>query len=82
MGENARVKRRFHLTFPEHLAGEPIMFTVGERFGLVPNLRRASIEEGSAWAILELEGDEEPIGSAVAWLTEQGVTVDRLDEDE
>lgn len=82
MGDNARVRRRFHLTFPERLASEPILFTVGKRFGVVTNLRRASMEEGSAWAIVELEGDHEAIEQAVAWLTEQGVTVDRVDEDE
>jgi len=72
-------KARFHLTFPEHLISEPIIHRVGKEFDLVTNIRRANIEERMAWVILEMEGTDEAVAKAVAWLAEQGVQVDRLE---
>lgn len=74
-------KARFHLTFPEHLIREPMVYRIGADFDLVPNIRRANIEETSAWMIIDLEGDEGNIGRAIAWLTEGGVKVDRIETD-
>ncbi|HEX6207491.1 MAG TPA: NIL domain-containing protein [Actinomycetota bacterium] len=76
------MRRRFHLTFPGHLAGEPVLFLVGKEAGVTPNIRRASVEEGGAWMIVELDGDEASISDAVARLTDRGVVVRRVDEDE
>lgn len=82
VGENPAVKRRFHLTFPARLRDEPILHTVGERFGVVTNIRRASIDERASWVILEMNGTAEALAAALGWLAEQGVQVDRIDEDE
>ncbi len=71
-------RARFHLTFPEHLIEEPILYRVGQRFDVVTNIRRANIDERSAWVILEMEGAEEEIAKAVRWLAERGVQVDRI----
>ena len=71
-------KARFHLTFPDHLISEPVIHRVGSEFGLVTNIRRANIEEHQAWVILEMDGADGDIARAVAWLTEQGLQVDRL----
>ena len=73
-------KGTFHLTFPEHLVQEPMVHRIGTTFDLVPNIRRANIDERSAWIIMDLEGTDENIAAAVAWLVEQGVKVDRIDE--
>jgi ABC-type methionine transport system ATPase subunit len=69
---------RLHLTFPERLVGEPVIYTLGKRFDLVTNLRRANINERLAWVIIEVEGTAEAVADAVAWLTDQGIQVDRL----
>ncbi len=74
-------KARFHLTFPEHLIQEPVIHRIGKDFDLVTNIRRANIEERMAWVILEMEGTEEAIASAVAWLAERGVQVDRIGDE-
>ena len=74
------VKGRFHLTLPGDLVGEPIIHTLGTEFGVVTTIRRANLEEGSGWVILEMEGSDESLGAAVGWLRERGVTVDRLEE--
>jgi ABC-type methionine transport system ATPase subunit len=73
-------KGRFHLTFPGHLVDEPVIHTPGSRFDVVTNIRRASIEERTAWVILELDGSDEAVGDAVRWLAEQDVQVERIDD--
>ena len=71
---------RLHLTFPEDLISEPVIHRVGQEFGLVTNIRRANIEERGGWVILEVDGDEDGIASAIAWLAEQGLQVDRIED--
>lgn len=75
---------RLHLTFPEdlsHLSGEPVIYRVGKEFDVVTNIRRANIDDRLGWMILEITGDEERVAGAVAWLSEQGIQVDRIDEE-
>lgn len=71
---------RFHLTFPGHLMDEPVIHTLGTRFGLVTTIRRANLEEGSGWVILEMDGPDRSLREALAWLAERGVEADRIDE--
>ena len=71
---------RFHLTFPERLVREPVIHTLGQRFGVVTNIRRANVDERSAWVILEIDGPGERISDALAWLAEQDVQVERLED--
>jgi ABC-type methionine transport system ATPase subunit len=73
---------RLHLTFPEHLIQEPVIYRIGKDFDLVTNIRRANIEERIGWVILEVDGSEQAVHDAVAWLEEQGVQVDRIGDDE
>jgi ABC-type methionine transport system ATPase subunit len=77
-------KGKFHLTFPEQLIREPVIYSLGKRFGLVTNIRRANVdpEEGQGWVILEMEGAADALTEAAAWLIDRGVHVERLpDED-
>jgi hypothetical protein len=78
--ESAVSSARLHLTFPGHLASEPVLHGLATEFGLVTNIRRANIEERGGWIIVEVEGDEERIVLAVSWLAEHGLQVDRIDE--
>jgi hypothetical protein len=73
---------RFHLTLPERLADQPVIHTLGSRFNLVTNIRRASIEDRTAWVILELEGPDAAIEDALRWLADQDVHVERIEEAE
>lgn len=73
-------RARLHLTFPPHLISEPVVHRVGSDFGLVVNIRRANLEEDrGGWVIVEVEGGEEAITAAIAWLADQGLQVDRID---
>jgi ABC-type methionine transport system ATPase subunit len=72
-------KARLHLTFPEHLVTVPVVHGLGTDFGIVTNIRRANLEESGGWIILEVEGDENRIASAIVWLADQGLQVDRIE---
>jgi NIL domain len=70
---------RFHLTFPRRLAQEPVIHTLGQRFGLVTTIRRASVDDHAAWVILEIDGPDDRVEEAVGWLGEQDVQIERID---
>jgi L-aspartate semialdehyde sulfurtransferase ferredoxin len=68
------------LTFPEQLVREPIVGRMVRDFGVMPNIRRASVEEHVGWMICEIDGDQDRIDAAMAWLVDLGVQVDRLSD--
>lgn len=75
--------RKFFCTFPQDLISEPIIsHTLGERFGVVPNIRAASITDTFALVAVEIEGDTSKIDESVAYLRERGVKVEEIAEDE
>lgn len=71
---NARVK----LTFPEHLITQPVIARLCHEFDVMPNIRRANVEETVGWMILELGGETDTVERAIQWLRDQGVQVDML----
>jgi hypothetical protein len=73
--------RAFHLTFPRDVASEPLLYRIYPEFGLVPNIRRANLDERGGWVIVELHGGDDEIERCLAWLASVGVTVDRIDEE-
>ena len=74
-------KLRLHLTFPEGLIKDPIIWRLGRQYDIITNIRRANVEEDVGWVILEVEGAEEALDQGISWMTEMGVQVDRLDGD-
>ena len=71
---NLRVK----LTFPEHLIKQPLMGRLVREFDVLPNIRRANIEDEVGWIVCELAGERASVEQALSWLAEAGVAVDRL----
>jgi ABC-type methionine transport system ATPase subunit len=74
-------RKRLHLTFPEHLITEPVIYNMGKRFEVVTNIRRANVEERMGWVILELEGSEDQIDQAIEYAAGLGVQVATIDGD-
>ena len=75
--------RKFFCTFPQHLIKEPIItYTLSHEFGVIPNIRAASITEQMALVAVEIEGEPDKIEEAVVYLRERGVTVEeRIGDD-
>ena len=71
---NVRVK----LTFPERLIKQPVIARMVREFDVMPNIRRANVEETVGWMVCELGGHEEAVERAIEWLGDLGVQVDRL----
>ncbi len=55
------------LTFPETRATEPVIYRIVTDFDVVPNIRRAAIENHLGWMVIELDGDPDrhPQGQGV-----------------
>ena len=75
--------RKFFCTFPQNLISEPIVsHTLGEKFGVIPNIRAASITDSVALVAVEIEGEEEDIEKSVEYMRERGVQVEEITEEE
>lgn len=72
-------KQRLHLTFPEALIQEPVIYNLSRKHEVVTNIRRANVEEKVGWVILEVSGTEEAIAGGVRYLEGLGVQVNRID---
>jgi ABC-type methionine transport system ATPase subunit len=64
------------ITYTKETMKEPLVYWLGRKFEVVTNIRRADVQEGIGWIILELEGEPEEIERAKQWLEEQKVRVD------
>ncbi|HUC04403.1 MAG TPA: NIL domain-containing protein [Acidimicrobiales bacterium] len=69
---------RVKLTFPESEVRRPVLATLVRQFDVEPNIRRADVEEHRGWILCEIDGDALQIDSALAWLRDEGITVDLL----
>ncbi len=71
--------RQFFCTFPQQLISEPLIsHTLGVKFGVVPNIRAASISDSRAHVVVEIEGADGQVNDSVAYLLERGVEVKEL----
>lgn len=74
---------KYFCTFPQDLIKEPIIsHTLHAKFGVVPNIRAASITDQMALVAVEIEGEAAAIADAVGYLRERGVTVEEITEAE
>ncbi len=70
---------KYFCTFPQDLISEPIIsHTLGEKFGVVPNIRAASITDTMALVAVEIEGDEAAILSSVNYMKSRGVKIEEI----
>jgi hypothetical protein len=72
---------RLFVSFPEELVDRPMIYEVVKRFDVVPNIRRANVEQHSGWVILELNGAAEQLEGSIAYLEEVGCTVNTMEGD-
>jgi hypothetical protein len=65
----------YNLTFHTDMFDRPILHTLGKRFRITINIRRAMLSEEAGWAEVTLSGPEEEIGRAIADLHTTGVNI-------
>ena len=67
---------KVRMTFLDRLIKEPVVYKIGKDFDVVTNIRRADIQEGIGWVILEIEGEPKAIDAALDWVRSLGIRVD------
>jgi ABC-type methionine transport system ATPase subunit len=73
-------KKIVHLTFPDELVQEPIVYRLGHEFKVVTNIFRAAVGETDAWLILELEGAEKEILRSLEFLRNLKIRAEELSD--
>ena len=73
--------RHVRLTFPPGPATEPVIYEIVKRFDVVPNIRRAAIQDHSGWMVCEIGGSDDAVRQAVEWMRSIGVDVSDADGD-
>ena len=69
---------KVHMTFKGDLIREPVISRLISETGVVVNIRRANVDENVGWMICQLSGEPSCIESALIWLSEHEVEVNRL----
>lgn len=67
------------MTCPQESIKRPILWELGKKFEVIPNIRTASISDEVGLIAVEIEGAAEEIRNARKWLEEQGVTVEPVE---
>jgi hypothetical protein len=81
MTQSSAPSIRLFVSIPEALVERPMIYEMIKNFDVVPSIRRANVEAHSAWVILELAGPVEARDQAVAYLSDLGCTVNRMEGD-
>lgn len=71
--------QRLELTFPEKLIKKPVIYQLVKDFDVIPNIRRANVDENFGWMVLEMSGEEDAVAAAIAYLNEIGIEVEHLE---
>ena len=71
--------QRLELTFPEELIKKPIIYRIVKDFDVIPNIRRANVDDSFGWMVLELSGEDESLAAAIDYLKEAGIRIEFLD---
>ena len=74
-------KQRVVFTFTPETSTEPIIYTLGQQFKVVTNIRQADLAEDRGWIVLELDGEDQDIEAGIAWVISKGARVDPISGD-
>lgn len=69
------MRLRVELSIPGELKNEPIIYYLGHKFDIIPNIIEASFSTDTGWAVLVLEGKEPEIEKALSYLKSKKVTI-------
>ncbi len=69
------MKKIVELSIPKELKNEPIIYTIYNKFAVIPNIIEASFSSDNGWAILSLEGSDEELERLILFLKEKNIDV-------
>lgn len=70
--------RRVYLTYKESNVTEPLIYLMGQKFSVITNVRIASIKGDVGLVALQVDGEEDEVDAALAWIESEGVTVEPI----
>lgn len=76
----SEISRRYHLDYPLNLLHVPVINQLIRRFNLTVNILRAQVNEQVGWLDVQINGSQEALEQATAWLLEQGIQVTELSD--
>lgn len=68
------------LIYPSHLLDVPVINQLIRSYDLTVNILRAQVTPDEGWVEIQLSGESNSIADAIAWLTDRGIEVAKLDE--
>ncbi len=72
-------KSRLWLMYPARLITRPVIYELGQKFKVVPNIRQASVTPEVGIVSVELDGERAETKRAIAWLEELGIKVEPVE---
>ena len=74
------MKEKFYLTYPPAFIKVPIIYLLVKKFEVITNIRGANVSNEMGLLALEMEGTQQEIDRAVAWLRAQGIRVEPIEK--
>ncbi|HHN46818.1 MAG TPA: hypothetical protein ENN09_05185 [Planctomycetes bacterium] len=74
--DRERILKELYLTFGRDTLGQPLLHEAGRMFGVVLNIRGASISSRRGFAHVEVEGPSDEISALMDWFVHNGVRVE------
>ena len=75
------MKKRLYLIYPGNLVNKPIIWEFIKSFGVVVNIKSASMKGEVGLVTLELEGDKDEMELGIKWFESKGIKVERIEQD-
>ena len=72
--------RRVYLTYAETNVEDPLIYEMGHKFKVVTNVRIASISKDIGLVALQVDGEEDEVEKALAWIESKGVKVEPIEK--
>jgi ABC-type methionine transport system ATPase subunit len=72
------VQQRVKLTYPVTLLNQPVLYKLIKQFDLITNILHAHVTPSEGWLVLDIEGEQEKVEGGLAWVTAQGIQVERI----
>lgn len=69
-------KKMVHLVFPQKLIKKPVIYTMAKKYNIVPNIRRAKVNDDIGEVTLELSGTKENLERAQKFLEKINIRVE------
>ena len=75
------IARKVWLTFPPDTIEKPLIWEIGQKFKVVTNIRQANVTKELGLIGLEISGETDEVGQAMAYLIENGISVEPIELD-